>query len=375
MLNYANINEAQADCNEIPRPERMSATPNRPFAEMAFALAERGLAVIPCPGDDGKSPRGAIKGYHRWEKGPGPDTIRRLAADHGDANIGIITSLSGLTVADVDEGGRDADEIIRRAGDTPLITRTPSGGLHLYYRSNGERSANLRQSGLAVDVKGSSAGIIIVPPSFRRSTGVPYRFERGGWDDLHGLPTAKPGSLSAHSSGNDGSNPVVQRGERNNRLFKISLRQARHCDDLDSLIDAIATINDGLPEPLTENEIVRLAASAWEYEATGRNWVGDQPRAVLVADTVKQLSMAPNGPDALVLLSNLLVAHGARRKRGEPFAISPPAMSGSVLSWGRNRIRNARQTLIELGFLFEDHRGGSSPGDHSLFRFVDRGSD
>jgi Bifunctional DNA primase/polymerase, N-terminal len=126
----------------------------RPFAEWAVPLAERGLAVIPCPGDDGKSPRGAIKGYHRWEKGPGPDTIRRLAADHGDANIGIITSLSGLTVADVDEGGRDADEIIRRAGDTPLITRTPSGGLHLFYRSNGERSANLRRSGLAVDVKG-----------------------------------------------------------------------------------------------------------------------------------------------------------------------------------------------------------------------------
>jgi hypothetical protein len=347
----------------------------RPFAETAFPLAERGLAVIPCPGDDGKSPRGSVAGYHRWSRPPGPDAIRRFAAEHGDANIGVITSLSGLTIFDVDEGGRDADKIIRLAGDTPLITRTPSGGLHLWYRSSGERNANLRASGLAVDVKGLSAGIIIVPPSFRRSTRVPYSFERGCWDDLHRIPFAKPGSLSAGLRGMGGSKSVIQRGERNNRLFKIALRQARHCDDLDSLIDAIATINGGLPESLTENEIVRLAASAWEYEATGRNWVGDQPRAVLVADTVKQLSMAPNGPDALVLLSNLLVAHGARRKRGEPFAISPRAMSGSVLCWGRNRIRNARQTLIELGFLFEEHRGGSSPGDHSLFRFVDRGSD
>src|SRR5262245_2784079 len=140
----------------------MSAAPNlttRPFAEWAVSLAERGLAVIPCPGDDGKSPRGAVAGYHRW-KGPlGPEAIRRLAAKHGDANIGIIPSLSGLTVADVDEGGKDAEEIIRRAGDTPLIIRTPSGGFHLYYRSNGERSANLRPDGLAVDVRGSSAGI------------------------------------------------------------------------------------------------------------------------------------------------------------------------------------------------------------------------
>src|SRR5215510_2112084 len=103
----------------------MTAAPHhrvRPFAEMAFALAERGLAVIPGPGDDGKSPRGAVKGYHRWKKRPGPDLIRRLAANYGNANIGILTSLSGLTIADVDKGGRDADEIIRRAGNTPLIT-------------------------------------------------------------------------------------------------------------------------------------------------------------------------------------------------------------------------------------------------------------
>src|SRR2546423_138269 len=104
----------------------MSAPPiptARPFADMALALAERGLAVIPCSGNDGKSPRGAVAGYHRWKKRPGPEAIRRLAAKHGDANIGIIR---GLTVADVDEGGKDAEEIIRRAGDTPLKIRTPS---------------------------------------------------------------------------------------------------------------------------------------------------------------------------------------------------------------------------------------------------------
>src|SRR5690242_5042400 len=119
----------------------MSATLNlraRPFAEIALKLAERGLAVIPCPGEDGKSPRGAVKGYHLWKKRPGPDLIRRFASDHGDANIGIITSLSGLTIAEVDDRARDADEIIRRAGDTPLITRTPSRGPHLWYRSDGE---------------------------------------------------------------------------------------------------------------------------------------------------------------------------------------------------------------------------------------------
>src|SRR5262245_30433136 len=124
----------------------MTAAPHlrvRPFADLAFVLAERGLAVIPCPGEDGKSPRGAVAGYHRWKKRPGPDMIRRFAAEYGDANIGVITSLSGLTIADVDEAGKDVDKIVSLAGDTPLQTRTPSGGLHLWYRSSGERNANL----------------------------------------------------------------------------------------------------------------------------------------------------------------------------------------------------------------------------------------
>jgi hypothetical protein len=346
---------------------------SRPFAEMGLKLAERGLAVIPCPGDDGKSPRGAIAGYHNWRRRPGPDTIRHFAAEYGDANIGIITSLSGLTIADVDEDGRDAAEIIRRAGDTPLITRTPSGGLHLWYRSAGERNANLRSLGLAVDVKESSAGIVIVPPSYRRSTGALYMFERGGWDDLYRLPTAKPGSLSVHSSGTIAPPLPIARGQRNSSLFKMALREARHCDDCESLFDALTTINDGLVEPLPTNEVLRLTTSAWwRYEATGANWVGQAPRAVLEQDTVKQLAMTSRGADGLMLLTILLVAHGARRCRGEPFAVSPSAMSGTVLPWGFNRIRKARQALIELGFLIEDHRGGSSPGDPSLFRFGGR---
>jgi hypothetical protein len=341
---------------------------------MALKLAERGLAVIPCPGDDGKSPRGAVSNYHRWKIRPGPDAIRRFAEDHGDANIGVITSLSGLTIFDVDEGGRDADKIIRLAGDTPLITRTPSGGRHLWYRSRGERNANLRPAGLAVDIKGSSAGIIIVPPSFRRTTGIPYEFERGGWDDLHRLPFAKPGSLSGLSSRSAGLKLPLERGQRNTELFKTALRQACRCDDLDSLVDVMLTINEGLSEPLPDSEIRRLANSAWGHEARGENWLGQPARAVLETAIIKQLSMAPNGADALMLLANLQVAHGARHKRGESFAISPPAMSRTVLPWGERRIRNARQTLIEHGFLFEEHCGGSSPGDRSLFRLVEGGS-
>jgi hypothetical protein len=344
----------------------------RPFAESALELAERGLAVIPCPADDGKSPRGVISGYNRWKRPLGPKGIRRFAADHGDANIGIITSLSGVTIADVDEAGRDADEIIKRAGNTPLMTRTPSGGVHLWYRSNGERNANLRPSGLAVDVKGSAAGILIVPPSYRRTTGVPYIFERGTWDDLDRLPFARPGSLSADFWGTCAPRLAIERGQRNNELFKIARREVRHCDDLDTLIDAVATINDGLPEPLPMNEVTALATSAWGYQMTGRNWIGGRARVQLQTHILERLYMAQNGPDALLLFAKLQTAHGARQTRGECFAVSPAAMSAArtIGRWGPGRYRSARQTLIDLGVLSQIHKGGHSPHDPSLFRFA-----
>jgi Bifunctional DNA primase/polymerase, N-terminal/Primase C terminal 1 (PriCT-1) len=350
----------------------MSATPNlgtRPFAEAALDLAKRGLAVIPCPGDDGKSPVGAIAGYDRWERRPGPEAIRRFAAKHGDANIGIIPSLSGLLIFDVDEGGRDANEVINRAGHTPLVTRTPSGGVHLWYRSSGEKSANLRSCGLAVDVKGSSAGIVIVPPSFRRSTGIPYEFERGTWDDLVRLPFAKTGSLSGQFSSSPGSNVPIQRGERNDAFFSIALREVRQCDDLDALIDVLATRNQDLAEPLPLSEIARIATSAWGRETTGTNWVGKEQRAQIEASVVRLLSPLENGPDALMLLTHLRLAHGARQSRGEPFAISPKAMSAAraIGRWGPRRYLKARQTLIDLGLLFQLHQGGRSQHDPSLF--------
>jgi Bifunctional DNA primase/polymerase, N-terminal/Primase C terminal 1 (PriCT-1) len=339
----------------------------RPFAEMAIPLVERGLAVIPCPGDDGKSPLGAISNFHLWKRRPSINTVSDWIFKWGDANIGIITSLSDLTVADVDGGGKDAEEIIRRAGDTPLIVRTPSSGFHLYYRSRGEKSANLRSCGLAVDVRGSS-GHVIVPPSFRPSTGVPYIFERGSWDELIRLPFAKPGSLLAHFSGTGSSKLVIERGQRNDALFNTALREVLHCDDLETLVDVALTINEGFPEPLPRAEVIRTAGSVWKYEANDDNWVGQGQRAVLELGTVKQLSMAPNGADAMLLFSNLLVAHGARHTRGEPFAISPAAMSGTVLPWAERRIRKARQTLIKLGLISQTYQGGRFRHDPSLFR-------
>ena len=137
-------------------------------------------------------------------------------------------------------------------------------------------------------------------------------------------------------------------------------------------MDVLATINDEFPEPLLIQEVTKIAASAWEYETTEKNWVGGGARAQLEASMVRQLSMAQNGPDALLLFAQLQLAHGARQSRGKSFAVSPAAMSTARIigSWGPGRYRNAHQTLIDLGVLSQIHKGGHSPHDPSLFRFV-----
>jgi hypothetical protein len=169
----------------------------RPFALAAHDLRRRGLAVVPCP--TGKSPKGAY-GYRRWKYPPGQAFVDDMISRHGSDNIGIITSLSErkLTVVDVDDPGERLQyEILHRFGETPLVTLTPSGGLHLWYRFRGEASANLRQSeGIPVEVKtAGSKLVVIVPPSFARPNGGRYAFGRGTWDDLHRLPAIKSGAL------------------------------------------------------------------------------------------------------------------------------------------------------------------------------------
>jgi hypothetical protein len=112
-----------------------------------------------------------VKWPNRWLS-PDSPALQTWAEKFPDANIGILTKLSGVTIIDVDSPDLSED-MANRFGPTPMITGTPSGGQHRWYRGTGERSTNLRRSeGLAVDVKAggdSRGGFVVVPPSLRPS--------------------------------------------------------------------------------------------------------------------------------------------------------------------------------------------------------------
>jgi len=340
-----------------------------PYREVAVELYRLGLCPLPCPHEssDGKSPQGAVSGFGKWGNRPPLSAVRRWAEKHSDANVGLLTGLSGLTVVDIDDATRPDQTLrwaLRAFGETPVLAETPSGGRHLYYAANGERSRQ-RLEGRPIDIKAGN-GIIIAPPSLRRASGRPYRFLKGSFIELDRLPKIKPFAIppdrkTKHSKAADPSLRYTKRGERNDALFKALLREAKAADDFDTLLDVANTRNQQFDDPLSDTEVAKVAGSVWRYESRGDNWTGGPPRSVITLTDLEKFLEHPNGSDALMLLHRLKLAHGGR---DEPFAISDRAMYRDRVMgrWSRDRIRRARLVLEEMDQIkcvFKGHKKAS----------------
>jgi hypothetical protein len=339
----------------------------------ALELREFGLCPIPVGGDNDKTP--LVAKFTSWSHRLSAQTLTAWAAKYPDANIGIACGLSGVTIIDIDDP-EIIDDMIKRFGETPLITSTPSGGAHLWYRSSGERNANLRFHGLEADVRGVG-GIAVVPPSTRRSgehAGESYAFHKGGWEDVARLPRLRTGSLSF----NAGTISTPSNG-RNDTLLKYLLRQVRHCDDFDALLDIAHTRNAEFPTPMPNWEVEKTARSAFSYQhdPEKENWVGGPPRVVVTAGESGEISILQNNADACLLYLTLKANHSVRK---EPFAVAPEAMAeASVIpafQKSHNRYRKARDFLDENGLLRKVHHGkgrkmlnGKLVPDPHLFTF------
>jgi len=341
-----------------------------PFGDAALALHAHRLAVIPVGGEDGKVP---LVKWAGWKKPAGRPFLLKLVKQHAEKNIGILCGLSKITVVDIDD--RDLlPAMLVRFGSTPLIIETPRGGYHLYYRAAGEHSASLHETeNLAVDIK-ATGGFVVAPPSVRPSgphAGKPYRFSTGTWDDLQNLPPMKAGSLTGTAgpgAKTRSTGPLTAAaGNRNNFLFRSLLGHARGCDTINDLYDVARELNELFSSPLGEAEVERIVESVWNnYELTGKNWSGQEARAV---HTASELQIFKNNADALLLHSILQTNHGGRE---EAFAVAlqPMKTANVIPGWGLNKYRQTRNWLTEKGFLWTVHEGGKKTNDPFLFRFA-----
>ena len=338
-----------------------------PFAGAAETLWRAGLAPIPVGGEDGKVP--LVTRFTKWKRRPGLNVVRKWIVKYPAANVGVVTGpLSRVSVVDVDSADPMVQQqMVERFGDTLLKTQTPRGGCHLWYRYNGEASINLVPH-IPVQVK-AAGGFVVVPPSVRPSgphAGRSYEFVEGTLGDLARLPPLRTGIIDRVTVTAKNLAPLraVKEGRRNNTLFRHLKDHAPYCDDREALLDVGMTFGQHDCDPaLPSAEIIKTVISVWEMKEEGRLWAkGAEPRVVVSKTAIDTL-----GADALKLLMKLQLSNFDRSR----FALAPGAMAEAktIPGWSHHKYRAARAELLEKGYLRMVHKGGSRPGDPSLFAF------
>ena len=285
---------------------------------------------------DSQDKKPMVSNYAKFGLRGSAELVRKFGSATG---IGFMAGeRSRISVVDIDT--RNATvlaDALDRHGQTPIIARTGSGKFHAYYRHNGERRMIRPEKDRPIDILGG--GIVIAPPS-RGLTGN-YRFIAGGLDDLDRLPVMQNAPRRGIPTPllESRERQTIEPGERNNRLFKLCLRAAHCCDDIDALCDVARTRNAEFLPPLGDEEVMKVATSAWGYQVEGRNYSGGRRAVLSEADVI------PLMPDPYVGI--LIVWARARFKPDAEFWLADGL--AAVFGWSLRQLRQARRRAIEIG--------------------------
>jgi hypothetical protein len=317
-------------------------TSSNTFRDWQPRYAERNIPTFPIEiGLDTKKPM--VSHYGRF----GLPASAEIASKYPDATaIGFMAGRrTGLTVLDVDTTDeRVLADALDRHGHTPVIVRSGSGHHQAWFRHNGE-GRHVRAFGLDTPIDILGRGLVVAPPS--RGIKANYRFIEGGLDDLDRLPVLQNIEVAAPSpppaSLDLPPRKSIKEGERNETLWRYCMRQAHcYCDDFDALLDVARTRNENCLPQLDDEEVVKIATSAWGYTERGENRFG-QTGAWLPTAEVNDL-IALN-PDALFLLMYLRANNGPRS------TFIAANVLKDTFGWSRQRLSKARGWLEERGYL------------------------
>jgi len=252
-------------------------------------------------------------------------TIRRWWSRDPDANIGIATGPSGLIAIDVDvkngaigmESWRDILQEHGQALGETLTTETPTGGLHMIYRSNGlpvRNSAGKLASGIDVRANG---GYIIAPPSIHPNGGA-YSWAMGcAPDDIELLPfpaslvklLTEPTPRRSQSVGD-----VIPQGQRNETLASIAGSMRRRGMSEKAIYEGLLVVNrEQCDPPLEDTEVAAIAHSYAQYPPhDNRGHLGDALSPERAAHAERSAPRAPDPDfrrDITVILTGLDMQH------------------------------------------------------------------
>lgn len=339
----------------------MGVPPLGVFAEYQPLYASHNIPTFPVQIAPGRK-KPATMGYDRV----GIPGSRQLALKFTeiDAFAFMAGRRTRLSIVDVDSTDESLlRDSLRRYGETRIITRTSSGGWHLWYQHNGESREIRPEAQVPVDLLGG--GVVIAPPSMGALG--PYQFERGGLKDLDSLrpaqnviqgPWAKP-ELAQPIAAPRG---LIAAGGRSDALFRHLMQIARHCDDRDTLADNAFTFADQYFDrigghPFTDAEIMATVRSVHHITEKGDNRFGGEAHSILPNKTRDALHDC--GPDAFFLHSVLQKWSGDKEQFVCANGMADHMPGGA---WTLVRFRKARQALLDASIITEIEKASTYHG-------------
>lgn len=109
--------------------------------------------------------------------------------------------------------------------------------------------------------------------------------------------------------------------------------------DIDAIVATARNRNATYKPPLSDDDVIKTAASAWGYTASGRNWFG---KGQVVTSHAEVDEMLTEAPGAFLLLAKL-----RRHNWGRTFMVAN-AMA-EAMGWDRERFAAARAELERRG--------------------------
>jgi hypothetical protein len=316
------------------------------FPKWQPRYAERGIATFPI--GDGKKPS-----IRAWQK-VGLKGSAELAEKFANADaLGYVTGRrSNVTVLDIDTTDeKAAEDAIRRHGQPAIVTRTASGKSHLLYRYNGEGRRIRPWPDLPIDVLGDR-GYALAAPS-KLATGA-YEIIHGHLDDLDRLKPMAGALSRAISIPLPPKWAGMRQGDgRNRALWERCMRTGGGCS-VDRMMEIARNANQMFKDPLMDAEVVKIATSAWQYDAAGLNFF-TRPRIMLDHDVFDTL--CTRNHDAILLLLKLERHHGGN----DSFVLSKTMCTS--MGWGLPRWYAARDLLVKTGVIRRIEPGGRGPND------------
>jgi hypothetical protein len=159
--------------------------------------------------------------------------------------------------------------------------------------------------------------------------------------------------------------PQAKQGNRNNWLWGQCMREARHCDTLDALMDVARTRNMECEPPMEDTEVMKTALSAWDMTQENRNHFAAHGAYVRFDETSRMIEHV-DAPGLLIWL---------RTHEGPLSRFVVPNSLADRLGWTLRRLQAARNMLIEEGYLRQVRAAaagiGGAPGRAALFQWND----